>query len=433
MPLTTPTVLRQTVTSISTPFTTNILIVGGAYAGLAAIKSLQDHLTQKSTLPQYKSWFDDQTSKISITLVEPRAGFLNIIGIPRAIVDPDFAKTQYVAFSELNGLQFDKVISKDEQVAQSLTIEGDSTNGKFGFELTYVQGSVTYLDEHKAQYQLNEDSAKAIIDFDYVILASGRDRSWPTTPEAYTFNHYMKEMNKAHEEIDKHQIISVIGGGAVGIEIAGDVKNRFPEKIVNLIHPHEKFPPEPLSTDFQDAIHDSLLRGGVKLYTNTRISEESSNGDLKTTKNETIKSSYNFWCTSHKNNTEILSNDLKAQFVTSKRNIRVNEYLQLSADGSEHPNFFVIGDLVDFPIIKSAGWAMYMGRQTANNITSLILDHRLLEPFPDLSVMPSGMVLVGGNEEIVSELGGEVSLNHEHYVQEYKDYCIGKVRATLGL
>lgn len=76
---------------------------------------------------------------------------------------------------------------------------------------------------------------------------------------------------------------------------------------------------------------------------------------------------------------------------------------------------------------------MYMGRQVANNITSLIFDATLVEPMPDLSSMPYGMVIVGGNEEIISELLGDVQLNHEGYKKEYLDYCIGKVRATLDV
>ena len=74
---------------------------------------------------------------------------------------------------------------------------------------------------------------------------------------------------------------------------------------------------------------------------------------------------------------------------------------------------------------------MYMGRQTAHNLTSLIFDSKLVEPLPDLSSIPFGMVLITGNNEIISELSGVVELNNEAYVQEYKDYCVGKVRVTL--
>ena len=102
---------------------------------------------------------------------------------------------------------------------------------------------------------------------------------------------------------------------------------------------------------------------------------------------------------------------------------------------SKHNNreFFVLGDLVELPIIKSAGWAMYMGRQVANNLSNLIFNGIFVEPFPDLNAIPYGMVIVGGNNEIISELAGEVEVDNEHYKQEYEDYCIGKIRATIDM
>ncbi|KGU07776.1 hypothetical protein MEQ_03531, partial [Candida albicans P87] len=54
-------------------------------------------------------------------------------------------------------------------------------------------------------------------------------------------------------------------------------------------------------------------------------------------------------------------------------------------------------------------------------------------PFPDLNAIPYGMVIVGGNNEIISELAGEVEVDNEHYKQEYEDYCIGKIRATIDM
>ena len=47
-------------------------------------------------------------------------------------------------------------------------------------DINYVHGRVTYLNQHKAQYTLGSPvSEKAIIEFDYVILATGRDRTGP--------------------------------------------------------------------------------------------------------------------------------------------------------------------------------------------------------------------------------------------------------------
>ncbi|RLV96190.1 Apoptosis-inducing factor 2 [Spathaspora sp. JA1] len=410
-----------------TSFTTNILIVGGAYAGLAALRALKNHISTRLAKI-------DNKKKVSITLVEPRNGLLNILGIPKAIVNTEFAKTQFIPFNELKDCKFTNIYTTNQDEFTSDYFVEDEN-----FQLNYIHGVVTYLDSGKAQYKLNNNTGGdlGIISFDYVIMANGRDRKWPTTPQAQTKPEFVSEMIKSRQDIaaDKNKVISVIGAGAVGIEIAGDIKSEFPDKTVNLIHPHSTFPAEPLSQEFKQAIQHSIERAGINVYLNTRIaSEDPDNGNLTTTDNKTIVSNLNFWCTSKRNNTNILSQDLKNKFVSENNNIFVNEYLQLNnSDNNKVDNFFVLGDLVELPIIKSAGWAMYMGRQVANNLTSLIFDNKLIESFLDLSKMGYGMVVIAGNDEIISDLQGVVELNNKDYVQEYKDYCLGKVRATLDL
>lgn len=423
--MSTTSINRKTQEAIqkNTPsFHTNVLIVGGAYAGLAALVALKNHLKERAKL-----------QKVSVTIVEPKAGLLNILGIPRAIVDTDFAKTQFVPFENLEDISFDFVISNDAFVIDTLGKSAKPNNNDF-IEVTYVQGSICDLKSRTASYHLNYTPEKlGKIEFNYLVIAAGRNRHWPTSPVAYNYDSYMKEMVGFRQQIDCCQKIGVIGAGAVGIEIAGDIKSKCPEKEVFLIHPHENFPPEPLPDNFKDLTKNSLERGKVKVMTGYRVESELKDHELKFTNGEKLKTDFNYWCNKFHNNTNILSSEL-TPFVSEKNNIYVNDYLQLTHPKTrvQHLHIFAIGDLVELPIIKSAGWALYMGRQVANNIVSLIFDGVLIEPMPDLTQMPKGMVLVAGNNELVSSLDGVLELNNKLYVEEYKDYCIGKIRATLG-
>ncbi|EGV60642.1 hypothetical protein PSN45_001586 [Yamadazyma tenuis] len=428
-------------TSQPVSFTTNILVVGGAYAGLSAINAFVTHFKAKSR--EFPGKYSDK-NMVSITLIEPRAGLLNVIGMPRCIVDTEFAQTQFVSFDRLNNFKIDRVVSANDDVVSELAPSPAETsdNNLAGVNVNYVQGHVTYLDETKAQYTLVADTGascgQAVVDFDYVILATGRDRNWPTTPKAYTHKSFLREMDDSMVRIDAANTISIVGGGAVGIELAGDLKHFRPHKTINLIHPHASIPPEPLQEEFKRLALDSLCQSGVNVILNTRIEAPKSvdlgttSGDLSTTSGGTITSDLNIWCTAHRNNTSLLAGHLK-QFVTPKNDILVNEYLQLKCEDHIISNFFVLGDLVSLDIIKSAGWACYHGRQVANNLTSLIFDNTFVEPTPALDQVPRGMVLVAGNGELICELGGEVSKNVPDFVEEYKDYCFGRLRATLDV
>lgn len=400
---------------------TNILIVGGAYAGLSALVALKNHLRSRNN-----------TLKVDVTLVEPKAGLLNVIGIPRAIVDLEFAKTQYVPFEDLEGLRFHKLISDDGLVCDTLGSHLEDTSLQLNFNFTFIQGTVEDLTSTNAVYSLNNTEGKANISFDYAVISTGRNRQWPTSPLAHNFESYIDEMIEFNKNVSNCKLVGIIGAGAVGIEIAGDIKNRFKDKKVYLIHPHEKFPPEPLPEEFKDACRKSLEESGVHILNNRRVKHESDSKMLTFTNGEKLQTDFNYWCNSFKNNTEFLGADLK-KYVTEHNNIHVNEYLQLKLPHEEAmTNLFAIGDLVEFPIIKSAGWALYMGRQVANNLVSLIFDGVLVESMPDLTQIPKGMVLIAGDEELVSLLDGIVEINNESYVEEYKDYCLGKIRATLG-
>lgn len=420
-------------------FTTNLVIVGGAYAGLSAINTFVNqfkHKTNNGTLGPY-----NENQRFSVTLIEPRAGLLNVLGMPRCIVDSEFSQTQYIPFDRLNNLKFDSIVSCHQEVLDQLNKGEDSENHHCGLDVNYIHGKVTYLDQHKAQYCLSDDKDYGEVKFDYVILASGRDRKWPTTPKAITSESFIEEMLQSMEKIDSHEIVTVVGAGAVGIELAGDIKHYRPNKTVNLIHPHAQFPPEILSPEFKALALKSIENAGVNIFLNTRIKHSANegvdigttHGDLTTVDNKVIKSNLNIWCTDHRNNTYFLNQSLCDKFVTAKNDVRVNEYLQLSDEDTTINNFFVLGDLVNLPIIKSAGWALYHGRQVANNITSLILENKLVEPSPDLTQVPKGMVLVGGNGDLICELAGDVNMNIPEYVEEYKDYCFGRIRATIDV
>ena len=47
--------------------------------------------------------------------------------------------------------------------------------------LNYIQGKVTKLTSSRVTYTTN-DTDESSIDYDYAILATGRNRNWPVNP-----------------------------------------------------------------------------------------------------------------------------------------------------------------------------------------------------------------------------------------------------------
>ncbi|CUM48134.1 uncharacterized protein AC631_03564 [Debaryomyces fabryi] len=83
-------------------------------------------------------------------MIEPKGGFLNIIGMPRALLDIDFAKSQYFAFNRLKGIKFDNIFENENRT------RGTTINSKLDLELNYIQAKVTKLNKKTSEYQMEK-------------------------------------------------------------------------------------------------------------------------------------------------------------------------------------------------------------------------------------------------------------------------------------
>lgn len=420
--------MLQFVSKISTMKShfTNILIIGGSYGGLTSVKIIRDLLKSKQT--ENKLGGGDE--KFKITMIEPREGFLNLIAIPRTLVDMEFAPSQYFKYTDIGGLGIHRVIDANGNIKFANNKEDKDDL----FEITCIQGKVLNVGENEANFTINGGD-KRNIKFDYVILASGRDRNYPVTPAGRTKEEFLKEMKEFYDIISNEDIktISIIGAGAVGIELSGEIKHFFPNKHVNLIHPHDSFPPEPLSGELKEAVKKSLERARIDIHYNTRIEKELENGDLLTTSGSIIKSDLNYWSTSKYNNIKIVDECLRSDFLLPDSTLRVNDMLQLSNGEKTIQNFFCIGDIADLPIIKTAGWALFMAAIVGKNIVSNFFGEEMVERLPPTEKMPRGILLVCGNGDVISSNNGIVEVNNPEYVEAYKDYRFGSSFKYLEL
>lgn len=402
--------------------TSKVVIIGGSYAGLAALNTLKLLITKNSGAI---------AKSISITLIEPKSGFLNILGLPKSIVNKEFASQQYVPFC--NFLKFDNVVSNSNDLKVQLKENTNSDNNNL--MLNYIQGKVTKLTSSRVTYTTN-DTDESSIDYDYAILATGRNRNWPVNPKGITFESYLNEMEITNKKIQKSSIISIIGGGAVGIELAAEIKLHYPNKVVNLIHPHGTLPPEPILDAFKNKTLQSLKQANINVFLNTRIDTSKTslnNGEtsnLKTTDGKTIESNLNIWATSFKNNLDYLSLDLQRSIhITANHNIKTNDYLQVS----NMSNIYAVGDLIELSTIKSAGWAFHTGIQAGTNVYNFIFDKPLqLSRISFNQIDSHKLTIVGGEGSIIHEVKGNLEINPESMVQEYQDYRLGTCKKFIG-
>ncbi|KAH3667514.1 hypothetical protein OGAPHI_003163 [Ogataea philodendri] len=424
-----------------------VLIVGGSFAGVAALKAL----IKKSA---------SSTKPLEVTLVEPKLGMLNILGIPKAVIDPDFAVESFVSFDRANvywdtirlqeGSTFDakKVLRSENGDKPNVGIFAEEVKYNPNLKLHFIQGQITQLSKNSAHVKLEQlDKGKLPdkykpktkaeefdVSFDSCIICSGRTRNWPLDPLSSTSEELRKEMTDSAEQIKNSKKTVIIGGGALGIELAGEIKHEYPEKEVVLIHPHSTLPPESLLGDqFKEQTLEFLKNLGIEVLLNTRVKTEAEDGTLVTTDGRTISSDLVFWCNYKKNNVSFLAKNFPTVFAANG-DVEVTKYYELkTADGNVIENIFAVGDLANLALVKTAGWAFRQGMQAANNALELLStgSKENYESVNEEFLNKAGMVLVVGmNQSICEDFQGSVFVNDPEHLEMYTDY---RLRIDLDL
>jgi pyruvate/2-oxoglutarate dehydrogenase complex dihydrolipoamide dehydrogenase (E3) component len=95
----------------------------------------------------------------------------------------------------------------------------------------FIHGKcTTFIDEHNIHHQVGEDQEIHRLSFDYCVFSTGRRKRWPFDTVADTEDQHAAGMQNSKEQIEGADVITVIGGGALGIEIAGEIKHYGDEK-----------------------------------------------------------------------------------------------------------------------------------------------------------------------------------------------------------
>ncbi|KAK4142890.1 pyridine nucleotide-disulfide oxidoreductase [Dichotomopilus funicola] len=343
----------------SQPF--SVLVAGGAYAGLSAALNLQDLCRglppRCGEQPAEGEHTPTPLLEVDITIVDERDGYYHLIGSPLALSSEKHAEKFWIKYDDIPGLRSPKI--------------------------RVLHGSVKSVDpERKVATYLANGSLEPPTElrYDYFVAASGLRRAWPVVPQSLRRKQYLFETADHIQAATtaRHGVV-VVGGGAVGIEMAAELKLVHPNLNVTLVHSRDKLlSSEALPDDVKDRSLELLREAKVTVLMSHRldrteeIKDDTGKPCLKVhfTNGHTMLADQVSMAVSRSvPTTTYLPSDL----LDEEGYVKVQASLAFPQDTPNSSSHFAAGDLVKWSGIKRCGAAMHMGYYAASNIYEYML------------------------------------------------------------
>ncbi len=207
-------------------------------------------------------------------------------------------------------------------------------------------------------------TAREVLGFDYAIIACGSRYNQPFKEKDVVISTRGSHLREYAEKTRKAKRIAIIGGGIVGVELAGELVEKYPEKSITLIHANSELM-ERTPKKAREYARRFLTEKGVRIIFRERVIKK--NGKKYVTdKGRVVEADLGFLCTGIKPNSECISKKI-GECLTPTGFVKVNEFLQL--EGCE--NIFGAGDITGIKEEKTAQTAEIHARIAAKNITRL--------------------------------------------------------------
>ncbi|MDI3390362.1 FAD-dependent oxidoreductase [Streptomyces sp. B-S-A8] len=357
----------------------NVVVVGGGYGGAAVVKALE--------------------SEADVVLIDPRDAFANVAGSLRAITQPEWAPNMFFPFETL--------VTKGRVIRdQAASVDADG--------VTLASGERVAAD--------------------YVVLATGSSYAYPANPAADTVTAALDDFRGSHKELAQSDKVLILGAGPVGLELAGEIKEVWPDKQVTVVAPATELLP-----GFKPEVVEDLRRQldalGVEVRLGTTVNAPGTEAGRSeaftatTTGGDEITADIWFRAYGTTTNSDYLA-DGKLTTRNPQGQVPVTETLQVK--GYEH--VYAVGDITDVDEAKMAGYAMQHAEVVAKNIIAQINGE---QPAATYQPLPFPMILLplgpkGGVGQLPSPEGPFVAA--AEMVSEYKgaDLFTGRFTGQFG-
>ncbi|WP_433062710.1 NAD(P)/FAD-dependent oxidoreductase [Dactylosporangium sp. CS-033363] len=286
-----------------------VLVVGGGYGGSLVAKSLD--------------------TLADVTLIDPREGFVNAAASLRALTRPDFAPNAFFPFASL--------------LARGRVVRDRA--------LSVDPGGVTL-------------TSGARMDADFVVLATGSNYPFPAKPVSTGIAEQLDDLRATHKELAGAGRVLIVGAGPVGLELAGEIKEVWPDKSVLVVDRGPQLLPGFLP-EVRAALHRQLDALGIELRLGTVLPALPAIEPGRCGPVGVLAADIWFRAFGVQVNTDYLR-DGRLTPLSPQATVPVTE--RLNVRGYEH--VYALGDIVDLPDPKMASYAQTHAEVIVRNLAA---------------------------------------------------------------
>lgn len=299
----------------------------------------------------------------------------------------------------------------DEAYANKAWVQYDNIPALATPKITTVHGTATAVDPATKTATILETATNAprALNYDYLVVSTGLRRVWPTVPQSLTKKQYLLEANAHIKDVSAapHGVV-VVGGGAVGIEMAAELKLVRPETRVTLVHSRDRLlSAEPLPDECKERAGELVREAGVEVKLGKRLADtvvttDDNGGEVTEVRfedGETMRASKVVVAISK---SVPSTGFLPASVKDEEGFVKVRPNLMFPEGTPNADCHFTIGDAIRWSGIKRCGGAMHMGFFAAHNIHELVLQRMNgAEPkFQELAEVPPMIGLAVGKKAV---------------------------------
>ena len=359
-----------------------VTIVGGGYGGITIARALDD--------------------VAEVALIEQKDTFVNHAAALRATVDRGWAEKIFIPYDHL--------------LSRGRVVHGTALA---------VKGTTVTV------------SGVGPIEADYLVLATGTAYPFPAKHLESSSVIAKARIKRAHANLEHSSRVLIVGGGAVGVELAGEITSTFSQIDVTILEAGDDILARgDVKPELREAIRFQLEERGVHILTGDELAYLPpvdvgvlSPFHVSTKGGQRLDADMWFRTYGSAAATGYLGTDYD-EIRHYDGTIRVDEQLRVL----DHPGVWAIGDITDVRESKRADAARAHAAVVADNIRSLIAGE---EPTATYTPGKEWMVLPLGPDGGASQLlrdGVRVVVGPEETSRiKGEDLFLGAISSALGV